>query len=102
MASEVKTWVIFSASKLADALSFQAEIDHCRRPAGKIDDHTRQGFVERGVGVGEAGDAGTIAECLIEVLAQGPARNPRRCGDRRSPDRPCSAGADRSGHAWSG
>ena len=40
-------------------------------PAGQIDDHTRQGFVERSIGVGEARDTGTITECLMKCLPKG-------------------------------
>ena len=70
MASEMKTWAMFSHARSPMLLALQAEIDHGRRAARKVDDHPRQGLVQGGVGVGEAGDAAAIAEGLIEGLAQ--------------------------------
>ena len=70
-----------------------------KRPTGAIDDDAGQRFVERGVGVAVAGDAGPVAERLADRLAERRCRRLRPCGAGPSPRRPCSV-TSRSSRPW--
>src|SRR5689334_1867022 len=55
---------------LADRLAPEPQADLGPGPAGEVDHGTRQGLVERRVGVAEAADAAPVAERLVERLAE--------------------------------
>lgn len=55
----------------ADLFPGQPEVDVCGGAVGDVDDGAGEGFVEGGVGVGEAGDACEGAEGGFEGVAEG-------------------------------
>lgn len=58
-------------AQLAQPLSLEAELDDTVRSVGQVDDGAREGLVEGGVGVAEAGEAGGGAEGFGEGAAEG-------------------------------
>lgn len=61
------------SAQRSEPLSLEAKVDNTVRSVGQIDDGAGQGFVERSVGVAEAGEAGWGAEGFGEGIAQGDA-----------------------------
>jgi hypothetical protein len=60
-------------AEVADFLALEVKVRHAPRPVGQVNHRAAQGFVERGVGVTEAGEAGRAAERSCEGGAQGDA-----------------------------
>lgn len=59
--------------EFADAVPYDAQVDDAVGAVGQVDNGAREGLVQWGVGVAEAGEAGGGAEGLVEGFAEGDA-----------------------------